>query len=402
VAQPAKPDAETREQLLDVITEYVARGGAQPLLLPPVVPGEAAFPEPWAPSRGGVTLLLRRLMSHAGIHRGVVIEDRRAEGAPPTERKPATRVELIEVRKTEVAFALGFIGTDDCVGTIAHEVGVVHAVLNRPDDADPYRSAELPVIPVDPDVDFMRGSIATVYLGLGVLAANAAFQQYSRSGQFTGAYYTLEYDVLRAGHVPMSALAFLLAVQAVVRDEDAPPLGLSPPQRDEVAAWIVELPDRKALRERLGIPTDATVEARRPPVVAFEDTELEHEAPPQKIAFRWQTNRGLLGLFAGTVLGVGVAVFVSRGLMPYMMLGGAGGGAVIGRRMRRPRCSGCATIVVADATSCRKCGAALRGDIAHLSDRLEAEERARPSRRSSLCTSSQTILGPCTRCRGAA
>ena len=36
--------------------------------------------------------------------------------------------------------------------------------------ADPYRSAEAPTIDVDRDVDQPRGSVATVYLGLGVVA----------------------------------------------------------------------------------------------------------------------------------------------------------------------------------------------------------------------------------------
>jgi hypothetical protein len=32
-------------------------------------------------------------------------------------------------------------------------------------------------------------------------------------------------------------------------------------------------------------------------------------------------------------------------------------------------------VVAIDATTCHRCGAALRGDIASLSERLEAEER---------------------------
>src|SRR6478735_8601832 len=96
MAQPAKPDTETREQLLGE----------------PVMPGEKNFPEPWAPTRAGVQLLLRRLVWHAsaapnaGVDRAtgstsereIVVEDKTV-GAPPTERKPATRCELHEVHK---------------------------------------------------------------------------------------------------------------------------------------------------------------------------------------------------------------------------------------------------------------------------------------------------------------
>src|SRR5690606_2553633 len=114
----AKSSPESRERLLDILAELVARGGAASVLPPPVEPGEGAFPEPWAPTKVGVQLLLRRLAWHAGIEREIDIDDRRA-GPPPTERKPATRIELLEADRKHARFALGFIGNDDVVGTLA-------------------------------------------------------------------------------------------------------------------------------------------------------------------------------------------------------------------------------------------------------------------------------------------
>ena len=374
MVEPSAPDADSREALLDELAALVARGGAAPLLARPVIPGPDAFPEPWAPTRPGVALLLRRLAWHAGLDREIELEDRRARGAPPTERMPATCVELFELRRHHAVFALGLIGRDDVPGTLAHEIGVAYAALHRPDEADPYRTAEPPAIAIDPDRDLERGSIATVYLGLGVLAANAAFQQYSRT---TGAYGPLEYDILRAGSLPMSALAYLLAVQAAVRGEAVPPPGLEPPQRDEVVAWIEALRGRAgALRERLGIAADAAP-GERPDVVPFEVSSLEDDATRRATAFRWNTNRGGVGLLAGALLGVGVAMVVaSRGLAPILVIGTSAAGHVVGRRVRVPRCSGCASILPrGDAPTCRVCGAVLRGEIAHLSERLEAEER---------------------------
>lgn len=370
--QSISPDAETREHLLSVLADFIARSGAAPFLLPPVAPGAESFPEPWAPSKGGVALLLRRLLVHAGIERDVEIDDRR-HGAPPTERKPATRCELIEIRGTKALFELGFVGEDDIVGTLAHEVGTLHAATHRPEEPDPYRTAEPPVIQVDHDRDLEPGTIATVYLGLGVIAANAAFQQYSRGGRFNGGYEPLEYDVLRAGALPMSALAYLLAVQAVVRRDSAPPVGLEGPQCDEVSQWMKRL-DRAQLCASLGI--DPNVElGKRPVTVRFADAALEADDGPAKTAFRWQTNRAGVGFIAGTVLGVGLALAVTaRGLVPLTIAGGATG-HVLGRRKRVPRCSACATIVRPESTLCPHCGARLRGDIASLSERLEAEER---------------------------
>lgn len=376
MGEPSHPDREAREQLLGVLAELVAKSGPRSLLMPPVAPGREAFPEPWAPTAAGLELLLRRLLWHAGIERGVELEDDRFAKAPPTERKPATRVELIEVRKDRARFALYFIGDDDVAGTLAHEIGTLHAALHRSEQADPYRTADPPTIAIDPDRDLERGSIATVYLGLGVLAANAAFQQYTNNGRFNGGYVPLEYDVLRAGAVPMSALAYLLAVQATVRGDSDPPRGLLPPQRDEVAAWLRALHgQRGALCERLGIAVgDAPV--TRPAVAPLADELLALEEPAAKpIAFRWQTHRGGVGFVVGTVVGMGIAFALSRGVMPFTLLGGATAGHIIGRRIRAPRCSACASVLPPDASTCRRCGAVLRGEIASLVDRLDAEER---------------------------
>ena len=374
---PASPTTERTERLLDTLAELVARGGASSFLAPPVVPGVDAFPEPWRATRGGVAALLRRLAWHAGDARTIVLEDRRL-GAPPTERKPATRAAVQRVTPKEIVVRLELIGEDDVAGTLAHEIGVAHAAINRPERADPYRVAEQPVIEIEEE-DLERGAVATVYLGLGVLAANAAFQQYSRPGRFNGAYVPHEYDVLQAGAVPMSELAYLVAVQAAVREAGVPN-GLAPPQRDEVTAWLAVLaPRAAALRTRLGIGARAAGEAShaRPPVVRFADIDVDDDPePPSRIAFRWRTHRGGVGLVMGAVLGAGVSLAVAApGAAPWIVVGAASSGHLVGRRVRVPRCSACASVVAADAPACRHCGAALRGDIERLSDRLDAEER---------------------------
>lgn len=381
MALPSAPDAATRERALDVLAELIARGGAERFLRAPVAPGVKTFPDRWAPTLVGVQVLVRRLAWHAGLEgdgvREIAIEDKRA-GRPVTERMPATRMEAAQVRGGAATFVLGFVGNDDVVGTAAHEVGVVFAALHRPGQPDPYRTAEPAAIEIDA-ADLERGSIATVYLGLGVLAANAAFQEYSRGGRFNGAYEPLEHDVLRAGYVPMSVLAYLVAVQAIARGQDAP-AGLAGPQRDEVGAWMSALRgETDALRARLGIGASERAE-ERPVAEPFEVGELHEAETERRTAFRWQTNRGGLGVIAGTVFGVGFALIASRGMMPWLVIGGATGGHVVGRRVRVPRCSACASVVRGDATRCARCGAVLRGDIERLADRLEAEERLEAER----------------------
>jgi hypothetical protein len=421
------------------MAELVASAGAARFLMAPVAPGSAAFPEPWAPTLGGVSAVLRRLAWHAGEGRAIELRDERV-GAPPTERKPQTSVEALLVRPKAIVFAVRFVGEDDVAGTLAHEIGVAFAAVHRPAGASPYREAETGAteVEIDPHRDLARGSLATVYLGLGVLAANAAFQQYSRS---RGAYQPLEYDVLAAGYAPLSELAYLLAVQAVVRGEAQPPPGLVGPARDETAAWISALladaralraalgfgadavgadasgadaggadaggADARALRAALGIGADAggadagganaggadaggadaggaarsavgaarpAVGAARPAVVPFADVDVT-VGPPAKRAFRWQAHRTGMGTLAGVVLGAGVALLVGgRGVPVALLVGGVTVGHAVGRRVKVARCSACVGVVPLAAETCRHCGAALRGDIASLAERLDAEE----------------------------
>jgi hypothetical protein len=377
VETPKAPSAKRRDELIAELADFVARGGAAPLLAPPVAPGQAAFPEPWRPTRGGAIGLLRRLAWHAENPRAIrVIEERL--GAPPTERKPATRGGLTSVNAKELVFRIEFLGADDVAGTFAHELGVAHAVANRKEAADPYRVGDGPERLVE-ERDLERGSIATVYLGLGAIAINGAFQQYSRAGRFNGGYEPLEYDVLRAGYVPMSELAYLLAVQAAVRGAGVPE-GLSPPQRDEVSVWLDTLRgSAQELRGRLGITEEAQAVETRPAVVPFDDVDLDDEAAPaKKNAFRWKTHRGGVGFFAGAMLGFGASLIVAMPTVAvWIVVGTATAGHLAGRRVLVPRCSGCATVVAKEAPTCGHCGAALRGDIEHLNDRLEAEERLR-------------------------
>ncbi|MGE3766326.1 MAG: hypothetical protein AB7L94_29005, partial [Kofleriaceae bacterium] len=88
---PLEPNPERREQLLSVLGDLVARGGAAPLLAAPIEPGKEAFPEPWKRTRGAAIAVLRRLAWYAGNPRAIVVDDERL-GAPPTDRRPETRV----------------------------------------------------------------------------------------------------------------------------------------------------------------------------------------------------------------------------------------------------------------------------------------------------------------------
>ncbi len=384
---PGQPALARCDELLLLLAAWIARDGAAGLLAVPVEPGRDAFPDPFEASAAGIRTLLRRLAWHAGVGldaRTVTVRDERA-GAPPTSRRPETTIEVTAIRRRELCATLGLIGEDDVLGTAAHELGVAYAAIVRSDPTDPYRAAELLEIAIEPDRDLEAGSLATVYLGLGVLAVNAAFQQYSRPGRFNGAYSPLEYDVIRAGYAPMSELAYLLAVQALIRGEPAPPAGLLPPQRDEVSAWLAALAGQgTAICERLGIAGAPRSEPR-----LRAEPFTDHDALPvppasphaARAGFRWHGHRGGAGMIAGMVFG-GVTAIAALHYLPVFVVAGAGLGQVAGRRAQVTRCSLCAETVPRGASACASCGAVLRGDIRRLRDRLDAEEALEAAERS--------------------
>jgi hypothetical protein len=172
----------------------------------------------------------------------------------------------------------------------------------------------------------------------------------------------------------------LLAVQAVVRGERAAPAGLGGPQRDEVMPWIEALADRAGeLRERLGVPATADAREREVPT-PFTDVDLreDEDAPiAKRNAFRWQTSRRGVGIIAGLAGGVGLALVIAstEPVFYSIAIGGVAAGDFLGRRVRVIRCSACATPIGEGAQTCKRCGAVMRGDIARLADRLDAEER---------------------------
>jgi len=99
--------------------------------------------------------------------------------------------------------------------------------------------------------------------------------------------------------------------------------------------------------------------------------------PGKRNGFRWETHRGGVGMIAGLALGVGLALATATTPLVFwsVSVAGVGAGSILGRRIRVVRCSNCATVIGVGAQSCRKCGSVMRGDIARLADRLDAEER---------------------------
>src|SRR5262249_49728938 len=85
------------------------------------------------------------------------------------------------------------------------------------------------------------GSLATIYLGLGVLAANAAHHD-----RTAGRGRLQSHHMAQAGGLVWQDLAFLLAVQATVRDDVLEALDtLYPSQAELVQTWRDVLDDHE-------------------------------------------------------------------------------------------------------------------------------------------------------------
>jgi hypothetical protein len=367
---PDEPSRETCAALLGELARLCAVGGAERFARAPVAPDGDAFPDRWEPTPEGVATIARRLCAHAGVDDLVVtIVDRRGE-AGVTGKKVTTELELVEATAKGARFDLYSIGDDAVVGTIAHEVGAALAPRWRTPD-EPYRGVAAPEI--DQDARW-RGSIAAVYCGLGVPAANAAFQEY-KLGIYQAhlGYAPVEYEVVKAGQLTVDELGFLLAVQAVAQDAPVP-RGLGGVQTDAVAAWMDALADRgPALRALCGIagalarPAPAPLPPGGALVVA--------DAPPRaRRVFRMPGSRAGVGVLVGMMVGgLGAGVLGARSAVPFVIGGGALIGAAVGKRSRFERCSSCVHLIPPAAPCCPHCGGEVAGMLTSRVDALDLE-----------------------------
>ena len=237
---------EVQRGMLSDLATLIARGGSWRFLHGPVAAAdEAHYPDPWDETRAGVARVIARTLWHAHAPFDATLEDVRTPGAQREALLRNTLLRLARVDDRGARFVLQHIGNDDVAGIAAHEVGRAFVGwLGR--GGHPFRATPDDGLP-GPAI----GSLATVYLGLGVVAINAAY--YSRAGGKGDG--THSHAIGRAGGVDVDDLAFLLAVQAEVRDDVLPALdSLRPTQTKAVATWRAVLENHEdELRQLLGL-----------------------------------------------------------------------------------------------------------------------------------------------------
>gem|GEM_PF-2530009 len=394
---PELPSADEREWILDGLADLIEEHGAGPFVAAPLVTNtDACFPDRASDPLALIQVRARRLLDLAGIAdaRAVVHDGRSA--APPDEAF-ALQESIIEYRAftdTEFEFVVHKLGGDDVTGLLAHEAGVAFRHYNGLREVThPYRGTEqIPEEELEHVCSLELGSLATIYLGLGVLGANAAHSPRHGGGTAGVMHYT-SWHIMAAGGLPAQALCFALAVQAEVRgaDDDAYKALLTN-QKKDFAAWRSALAgQRDRLIEQLGLPPVGEWPA---PWAASPRPYDDEVAPDSKGAdelrqfnknqpvFRVRNDRRISYAALGA-MGAGALGFAA---IPYAglvapLLAACGGALVAGARGARLRadfCSdpNCSEPLAPDDEVCR-CGGWVAGEIGHPNERLDAEESLR-------------------------
>jgi hypothetical protein len=410
------PDEAARAELLEALAGLVERHGRATLLLPPLTPTTSCFPDRWQPNAAGVTVLAQRLLGYAGLPRlrpevglwSDVSPQLRARSRTHALGHTAALFLGLDGDRARFAVEAGHLEDPEAtVAAMAHEVAHAWRAWHGEVVEDQRHEEELT-------------DLTTVYLGFGVLTANAAYRYRSRGG-----YGYMEWSQQQLGYLGPGSLTFLLAAQAVARgagwrERRRILADLEPNQAGAFAAGLRALrPEAEALRRRLGGPS---VEERPPPralpSVAPPVAPVAHPDFPDapgawnagRPVFRVPRSRlaPLVGMpLAAVIPGVLFAVLAGSAL------GGAPGaqiGAVVGlvaspllglwlgaRAARRVQddCSDpdCKASLPAGVQECPVCGGVISGTIRRPEDRLEAEEALRSSRRPRASTGAERDSG---------
>ncbi len=388
------PDEDEREHLLDQLGRLILAAGGDGFVAAPIVlPDDRAFPDRWAGDAPSVYRLLRRLLSYAGLdeldlrlaldHYSEATIAVDAHGNAQVAGREGVAGWFAGIDHGVCQFGVDLDQLEDpagLAGTLAHEVA--HA----------WR-AWLDVVDRNRDVEERLTDLTTVYLGFGLLTANASQRFVSGARDGLGSFWRSSHG----GYLAPQALCFLLAVQAVVRDEDVKLLArqLSSNQAACFRAACALL-DRDALIARLGLPLPALWPPRRglPPVrfdpaalralasaddagaAAADDAAAEADDADADLSYRLARHPPSgAGLLAGLALAAALiatvlprlAIVVLPVLVALPLLG-----LWLGPRRRFDECADprCGRALLRTATRCPGCGLRIAGRVARRADRL--------------------------------
>lgn len=236
----------TREQqeLLVMLASMIRRFGSERFLDAKLVRADKKdFPDKWEGNLQSMHQVLYRLCWHAYIDPEIVVEDfRPVRDGTGLLRK--SEIEIASCTAGVATFHLTSIGNDDVAGMCAHKIGEVFLDLAP---GEPFR--ETPRVP-----DEREASVAAVFLGLGVPAANAAMYR-RHATEIVGRSERSEQEIAHSGGLDIADIMLLLAIQDILRDEVQDALTtLHGPQKEWLEDWKRTLdPHEDELREMLGL-----------------------------------------------------------------------------------------------------------------------------------------------------
>lgn len=350
---------EEGERLLSDLEDLLKANGAADFLFAPIrLPVASDFPDEWSFDLESARAMLRRLMAYARLGAlqhslrladdpGWEREDDEGEFEPPHPDAAGFfagvnrhGTYLFGLRREQLGDPMAL------AGILAHETA--HAWRFRRDITRTHDATEERLT-----------DVSSVFLGFGVLSASIAHRD--------------DRALEKRGYLPVGAVAFLLGVQLLARNDEAQwkrvmphlPLG---------AALVVEAvkdrwgPHRAALLERLGLPEDGAVLPRATPAVPSP--------------WRRAVKAGRDIVFRVRAAPVAMALAVSGGLGPLVAMANWSPWPLLlvlatplAWLVRRDVCSGCGAVLAPAAQRCRSCGGDVVGRIGRRSQHAAAEQR---------------------------
>lgn len=399
----AKTQEAELEWAIGQLAALIAREGAERFLWAPLLlPNPESFPDAWNGDALSVALVLRRSLEYIGEEAPHVLL---FDHTPLTDESDValSDIEFVEVgEEGDFVFELSVIGgSTDFFGILGHELGRAFIASCEWRQAKvAYRAS--PMVEDEEDRAAARGSIAAIYLGLGIPAANATHQA-KHSGHFTGSHVITEWSTGRAGGLTSPIFVYLLALQSAVRnrkeEHELARKQLAPNQRKEFLKVLDTLmPKREAWIKRLRLPKESTWTSLQWPVqppakVAPGSHEIEvpvdekqaqrynEGLPVFRVTRHMRTVYGGFGLVIGAVLGLATLLLLGPSIGLGAPVVGLLVGAVIGRRTIFYQCSdsGCEIAISPSESQCPGCAGRIVGELTNASERLNALEELRES-----------------------
>lgn len=410
------PLPDQAEWLLDGLARLVAaRGPAQLVSHAIIEPTKQYFPDVWAGTPRAVEILARRLLGYAGIqHLEAIVDtdallDEREAGECALDQ-PDLPIWFAGLAEGSCLFGVREDALEDAeiaAAALAH--AVAHAfrahlgIAAGGASEGTYRERPAAARQLDA-LEERLTDVTTVYLGFGVIMANAAERKRSQ-GEVRGSMATWKITTTCVGSLEPQAMSYLLAAQALARGMTARERKALSGRLDtnqaaffEAACKSIGAENIDGLRARLGVPapekwpappdldaltrpdpdtSGALVSRGRP------DTPLANQGRP---VFRVVGHQGVSFTILFVLLGMfpaGIAFSFTVGWTAAAMAGLGVIGYFVGKARRRDECSDgqCGGPLARGLKECPKCGGKIVGEIERREDRLAALEALEDDRR---------------------